>query len=363
MLANDMENITKNIMGSYETRINFVKGLVSDTAEMLGKFSKEHTEMSKSLRNKLQMDFKNLQTTVGEFISDKHHQNQQLRKETLQMLSNHEDIRLSEASALKESLRQFVNQVADDIENLLTNFAKVRKQMASDQKKSLNDFTNQLVKETTDMLKNFSEAHSQMASALKEMLSSDNFSRKAEVAEFMKDITKSHQAMAKDLNNFLTGSENDRKSQFTEMMNTIKEDISEMSKAWSELVMRMHTLRSIGIEKAKEMEEAEKRRIEKECAEAERKQLEQEEAERRRIEKERAEAEKKRLEQEAAERKQRELEETEAMILKAVKKNALKLSEIGSELGKAWQGLIPIMTELINDGKLSKDKDGIYHIV
>ncbi len=340
MLADDMKRIAEDVTASYEARLSFVSNLVSDTSEMIGKFREDHSEMSKSLRNKLQMDSKNLKTTVGEFISDTHHKNEQLRKETLQMLSTHEDTRLSEARAVKESLRQFVNQVSEDIENLLTNFAEVRKQMASDQKKSLNDFTNQLVKETTDMLKNFSEAHSQMASALKEMLSSDNFSRKVEVAEFIKDITKSHQAMAKDLNNFLTGSENDRKSQFTEMMNTIKEDISEMSKAWSELVIRMHTLRSIGIEKAKEMEEAEKRRIERE----------------------RKEAERKRLEQEEAERKQSELDEVKARILDAIPEEGIKLSEIGKAIEKPWQGLIPIVSELIKDDMVTKDDEGFYRL-
>jgi len=358
MLADDMKRIVEDITTSYEETVNFVNNLTSDTSEMIGKFRKDHSEMSKSLRNKLQMDFKNLKTTVGEFISDTHHKNEQLRKETLQILSNHEDIRLSEARALKENLRQFVNQVAGDIENLLINFAKVRKQMASNQKKSLTDFTNQLVKETTDMLKNFSEAHFQMASALKEMLSSDNFSRKVEVAEFMKELAKSHQAMANDLNNFLTGSENDRRSQFTEMMNSIttelkdikdnvnnilnafKEDRLGMSETWKEMTKKLHSYRSVGVKKVKELEEGKRKRIEKE----------------------RAEAERKRLEQEEAEIKQRESDELKARILDTVTEEGMKLTEIGKVVGKAWQGLISIMNELIEDDMITKDDEGLYRL-
>jgi len=337
MLANDMENITKNIMDSYGIRINFVKGLVSDTAEMLGKFSKEHTEMSESLRTSLQTNLKHIKTDVANFISGARQERSNVQKE-----------RLQRRQETFQTLLDFHEKFTTDTKNLLNSFAEMRSEKRAEQKQSLANFTNQLVQHTADMLKNFREIHARMASDLNKMLSSATESRKTEIAAFMDDMAKYHQAtkkeletMRKELGEFLSQSEHDRQMQFNSIMKVIRDDINDMHAAWKELGIKMQAFRSMGIPKVNEIEEAERRRIEKE----------------------RAEAERKRLEQEEAEKKQRELEETKAMILNAVKKNALKLPEIGNVVGKAWQALIPIMTELINDGKLSKDKDGIYHIV
>ena len=330
MLANDMENITRNIMDSYETRISFVKGLASDTAEMLKKFHSEHSERSESLHTSLQTNLKHIKTDVANFISGARQERLQRRQETFQ------------------TLLDFHEKFTNDTKNLLNNFTKMRLEKRAEQKESLANFTNQLVQHTATMLKNFREIHARMASDLNKMLFSATESRKTEIAAFMDDMAKYHQAtkkeletMRKELGEFLSQSEHDRQMQFNSIMKVIRDDINDMHAAWKELGIKMQAFRSMGIPKVNEMEEAERRRIEKE----------------------RAEAERKRLEQEEAEKKQRELEETKAMILNAVKKNALKLPEIGNVVGKAWQALIPIMTELINDGKLSKDKDGIYHIV
>jgi len=359
MSPDEMENITKKILDSYETRINFVKGLASDTADMLGKFSTEHAEMSESLRTSLQANLKHIKTDVANFISGARQERSHLHQE-----------RLQRRQETFQTLLDFHEKFTNDTRNLLNSFAEMRSEKRSEQKESLANFTNQLVQRTAAMLKNFREIHARMASDLNKMLSSATESRKTEIAAFMDNMAKYHQAtkkeldtMRKELGEFLSRSKHDRQTQFDSIMKVIRDDINDMHAAWKGLGIKMQAFRSLGIAKVKELEEAERRRIEKERAEAERKRLEQEEAERRRIEKERAEAERKRLEQEEAERKQRELAETKAMILNAVKKNALKLTEIGNVVGKAWQGLIPIMTELINDGKVSKDEDGIYHIV
>lgn len=329
MLTNDMENITKNILDSYETRISFVKGMVSDTAEMLGMFRKEHTEMSASLRTALQSNLKQLKSDVAGFISRAHQEGLQRRQTTFQ------------------TLLDFHEKVTKDTKNLLSSFTKLRSESKSEQKESLVNFTNHLVQNTADMLKNFREIHARMASDLNKMLSTATQSRKTEIAAFMKDMAQYHQAtkkeletMRKELGEFLSRSEHDRQMHFNRIMKVIRDDTKDMHEAWQELSVKMQAFRSLGMEKVKEMEEAERKRIEKE----------------------RLEAERRRLEREAAERKQRELDKTKEMILNAVKKKASKLTEIGSEIGKAWQGLIPIMSELIEDGKVSKDEDGFYHI-
>ena len=278
MIANDMEHLTKNIMDSYETRVSFVKGLISETAETLKKFHNDHSKMSESLHTLLQTNFRHLQTDVANFISTAHQEQQQCRQETFKMLSG---------------FHQERQQCRQETLNLLNNFAKSRSENMADQKKSLTNFTNHLAQDTADMLKNFRDLHSQIANDTKNLL--NNFAKSR----------------------------------------------NEMHKAWKELGIKMHAFRSLGIEKVKELEEINRRRIEKEQAEAERKRREQEERE----------------------KKQREVDELKAMIIDVVEKKALKLTEIGTEIGKAWQALIPIINELISDGKLTKNKDGIYHLV
>lgn len=345
MLTHDMKRLTDDIVALHDTRVSFLNTLIHDTSEMLNSFRSDHSKMALDQKKKLEASYRDLKSTVEEFLTETHQKKKQLRDETFRMLEEHEDSRLANARDMKKRLIDFTNQITEEIENLLKSYGEFRTQMASDQKSSLMDFTNQLASDTATLLKNFSNAHSEMAKALREMLETDNHTRKTEVAGFMEELAKAHEEMAKELNGFLTSNETTRKNQFKEMMESISTRLSElrtrthqvlessdelmkefgkdrkgMAEAWSELNKLMKNQRAMGQKKVKKIKEEEMKK-----------------------------------------QQQDGLKTSVMGIISQSKNSGIKLTQIGKELGRPWQSLIPWITELVDEGAVTKDEKGFYH--
>lgn len=252
-------------------------------------------------------------------------------------------------SSCEERL-DFINRIVSDTNELLKTFKNERIARS----KSLNDFLSETRKSQASA---YTAAKKKRLSEIKNLKKTIS-SGKAEIKNFKSKLSKSRELLARNVDDLLKDSENMRQKKYNEMMNSIstemhdlgsyihqmlnrfKEDRLEMSKSWEDMSKKLSSYRVVGVERAKEMEAAEAKRIKQEQAEAERKRREQEEAM----------------------KKQREWNESKVNILEAITEKEMKLTEIGNVVGKAWQGLIPVVNELIDENKLEKDEAGFYYL-
>lgn len=212
-------------------------------------------------------------------------------------------------------------------------------------------FVNELIRETAGKLETFRSDRSEMSHDLREALQGELRARRntvhqflAECRDHMKELAKAHESMSKEVNEFLNTSEATRKDQFTGMMTAIRsrllvirsvtqeildssrellesfgKDHQEMAEAWRDMSASLKARRTARVSEAREVEKTKE--------------------------------------------KEREIEALKQVLLKTISdagEGGMKLTEVGAQLDRSWQSLIPLVTELVEQGQVVKDNIGYY---
>lgn len=212
-------------------------------------------------------------------------------------------------------------------------------------------FVNELIRETAGKLETFRSDRSEMSHDLREALQSGLRARRNTVHQFlaesrdhMKELAKAHKIMSKELSEFLNSSEATRKDQFAGMMTAIRSQLlvirsvtqeildssrellesfgkehQEMAGAWRDMSESLEARRTARVRKARNVEKSKE--------------------------------------------KEREIEALKQGLLNTISESGeggIKLAEMGAELERSWQSLIPLVTELVDQGQVVKDNMGYY---
>lgn len=125
-IAEDMKNLTENIIISNNVRLKAVGGLVADTHKTLKGFAADRKKMGEEQAKDL-----------ADFVN---------------------------------GLSKNVQSLLKEAQNMVTEFRKSNRQMGKEQAKNLSDFVNTLTSEVGSMLGSFEKDHTQMSKELKSKL-------------------------------------------------------------------------------------------------------------------------------------------------------------------------------------------------
>ena len=154
-IADEMKQLTEDIVASYDTRVKAIGTIVKDTRNMLKGFQTEHKEMSDNLK-------------AG--------------------LAKGEKDRLGDFSAMMAKIQGFVSDVANEVNAMIKRFQKEHKAMSGEQRENLakgeadrakafkammgdiNKGIKDIETYVASKLKEFNEAHADMSVELKKEL-------------------------------------------------------------------------------------------------------------------------------------------------------------------------------------------------
>jgi hypothetical protein len=121
-MATDMKNLTQDIVGSYDVRVQRVATLASETAEMLKGFQKENEERANEERAK----------EVGKMLTGFHKAHQEMAEELRDCLAKGEATRLKEHSAMMKGIQTRQKEREGEVASMLGAFRDEREKMAAE---------------------------------------------------------------------------------------------------------------------------------------------------------------------------------------------------------------------------------------
>jgi hypothetical protein len=254
----------------------------------------------------------NLRSDIKERISAIKEETAASRQNTIELISNINRAHKEMGDSLKADLGKFMSD--------LNTAESERKTSESERKTSADEDKNQRVaeknqrsadvsqlrKDTVRLINEMQRAHKEMGDSLR-----------ASLGEFISD---------------LNAAESVRKAVTHDLIGAIKTEISDTAAAWKELIASMQTSKGAPVKTAKI-----KKEVAVEAKEAV-EELSEEEAE------------------ELSEEVEEESLEDRIINLASDKPDGIKMTTIAEILGlENWRSLIPVIRELVDDGKLEKD--------
>jgi len=271
----EMEKLGKEIIGSYDVRVESIKQLKKETEETLKNFQEVHQKMSLDQREYLSKYKDNLEGEV---------------KETL------------------KGFRLSLEKMGSDLRNDLAEGVERRKAEVS---QTLDELTN---------------SRMQMSKELKEDLAAGVEKRKEEVSKTLDDFKVSHLQMSKELKENLSKFNQEIKDEVSSMLSDLRADLQKASLSWQQTASILQEKRS-GVKPIPKV--LEKKTIKE------------------------ALPKKAKISEELSDKKQ---------LIKLINGHpeGIKLTEIGAQLEKDWRWYIPIVKELMEEGKIRKEENLYY---
>ncbi len=189
----EMEKLGKEIIGSYDVRVESIKQLKKETEETLKNFQEVHQKMSLDQREYLSKYKDNLEGEV---------------KETL------------------KGFRLSLEKMGSDLRNDLADGVEKRKEEVS---KTLDELTN---------------SRMQMSKELKEDLAEGVEMRKEEVSKTLDDFKVSHLQMSKELKENLSKFNQEIKDEVSSMLSDLRADLQKASLSWQQTASILQEKRS-----------------------------------------------------------------------------------------------------------------------
>ncbi len=278
----EMEKLGKEIIGSYDVRVESIKQLKKETEETLKNFQEVHQKMSLDQREYLSKYKDNLEGEV---------------KETLK------GFRLSlekMGSDLRNDLAEGVERRKAEVSQTLDELTNSRMQMSKELKEDLAAGVEKRKEEVSKTLDDFKVSHLQMSKELKENLSKFNQEIKSEVSKMLDD--------------------------FHSTQDKVRAELEKASLSWQQTASILQEKRS-GVKPIPKV--LEKKTIKE------------------------ALPKKAKISEELSDKKQ---------LIKLINGHpeGIKLTEIGAQLEKDWRWYIPIVKELMEEGKIRKEENLYY---
>lgn len=209
----------------------------------------------------------------------------------------------------RQARGEFVDTVKEEADTALKSFTEDRKEMANQLRSSLADYNKRLKDETNTALEGFTSDREAMAEELRSSLADVVNRLKDETNATLKRFTNHRQEMADELRETFQGYREERRA--------FREELTKGGKAFRTAVTK---------------------RIPKEVAE---------------------------VKEEAKE----EVEEGEGtpyfeQVLEVIQSHleGIRLADIGDQIGVAWQGLIPTVNRLLDEGKVRKEDQDYFPV-
>lgn len=203
---------------------------------------------------------------------------------------------------VQEVLSGYRDQLSEEVLQILEDYRDARSQLGSKQRKALSDFMQNLRQETGELLGGFREASTNRGEEIATLLSESADKRNTELDVLRNEFTATMRTI---------GEEQDAlRSQTGEFLQSLQESRAEAKRAWA-------TAGEVESQPAAEVEE----------------------------------------EAEAG-------EEIKSRVQAALREagEGLRLPELGERVGQSWQGLIPVVNEMIEEDTLLKEEEGVYSL-
>jgi uncharacterized coiled-coil DUF342 family protein len=305
--ADGLRGLAEEMANAYKERVQCISGIKQDvaaieqeTGNMLGAFDKAHNQMAKTLTADLAKFKADLDAAEGD------------RKKTDQ----------AEIAETKD----YIVDLRDKAQELVNECDKAHRKMAKALTAELARFKSDLDAAEGDRKKTDQTEIAERKDYISHLRHS--------AQQMLDEFDKAHQQMAKNLSDILAGvrpelesAESDRKSAVQAEMAAVKAETRKTAAAWKGLLAKMqsggHRAAITGPSKVKAAPKAKPvKKVEAEGADL----------------------------------------EDEVLDLLEENPDGLKMTEIADSLGiKPWQSLIPVVRELLDDGKVAKE-GSIYQI-
>jgi hypothetical protein len=247
----------------------------------------------------------NLRSDIKERISAIKEETAASRQNTIELISNINRAHKEMGDSLKADLGKFMSDLNTAESERKTSADEDKNQRVAEKNQRSADVS-QLRKDTVRLINEMQRAHKEMGDSLR-----------ASLGEFISD---------------LNAAESVRKAVTHDLIGAIKTEISDTAAAWKELIASMQTSKGAPVKTAKI-----KKEVAVEAKEAV-EELSEEEAE------------------ELSEEVEEESLEDRIINLASDKPDGIKMTTIAEILGlENWRSLIPVIRELVDDGKLEKD--------
>ncbi len=174
-IADEMRELVKEIISSYESRVESVTAITEITNEMLEDFKNKRNEMASKLRETLangeslrRKDFDNMmkaivsqgeerENLIKEMLKNFLHEHQQMAASLRENLSNGRPIRTEEFRSMIEGIRTGQLEKKKEVRTLLENYRKEQQILADELRKLLSKGESLRIKDFKDMLQSIRE--------------------------------------------------------------------------------------------------------------------------------------------------------------------------------------------------------------
>ena len=277
-IANDIEKLCEDIIGSYDVRIkalgqsaadvkktlkgfkidrgkmkaeqakelgDFVTGLTTDVGNMLGIFQSDHKVMAddleknfaKSKEERLKSEaerIKSFKAIMGGIQKDVRDIQTYVKKQLLEFNTAHSDM----SEKQWKELSQFANQIANKTKNMLANFEKEHKAMAADLRKNLADSKEERLKSEAERIKSFKVAMDGIQKDVKDI--------ETYIRDYLREFNKSHSDMSAKQKRDLSVFMNNLVSNTGDLLKGFAEENKKMAASWREMAAIMAKNRGLG---------------------------------------------------------------------------------------------------------------------
>lgn len=208
-IADDIKNITEEIVSSYESRINTVGAIVEDTHHILEEFKNDRTQMSTELKNTLAKE---------ESLRRKDFDN--MMKDVL----SRQDEREEEVRGLLKTFLDEQKELAETIKRSMSNGEKMR---VDDFRKMIGDIQARQKKREEEvklMLTEFQNEYKEMAESLRSLLNKREAIRIKDFKRMLKDIRSKQM---------------EREEEVEKRLDEYRKERSDMASYWQKLTVIM----------------------------------------------------------------------------------------------------------------------------
>ena len=277
-IANDIEKLCEDIIGSYDVRIkalgqsaadvkktlkgfkidrgkmkaeqakelgDFVTGLTTDVGNMLGIFQSDHKVMAddleknfaKSKEERLKSEaerIKSFKAIMGGIQKDVRDIQTYVKKQLLEFNTAHSDM----SEKQWKELSQFANQIANKTKNMLANFEKEHKAMAADLRKNLADSKEERLKSEAERIKSFKAAMDGIKKDVKDI--------ETYIRDYLREFNKSHSDMSAKQKQDLSVFMNNLVSNTGNLLKEFSEDNKKMAASWRKMTAILSKQRGLG---------------------------------------------------------------------------------------------------------------------
>ena len=277
-IANDIEKLCEDIIGSYDVRIkalgqsaadvkktlegfkidrgkmkaeqakelgDFVTGLTTDVGNMLGIFQSDHKVMAddleknfaKSKEERLKSEaerIKSFKAIMGGIQKDVRDIQTYVKKQLLEFNTAHSDM----SEKQWKELSQFANQIANKTKNMLANFEKEHKAMAADLRKNLADSKEERLKSEAERIKSFKVAMDGIKKDVKDI--------ETYIRDYLREFNKSHSDMSAKQKRDLSVFMNHLVSNTGNLLKEFSEDNKKMAASWRAMTAILAKKRGLG---------------------------------------------------------------------------------------------------------------------